>query len=90
MELLNLLCLVGWARSLESRDNCLGQYPMRFPGTVSWTRFTSVNRMRKETPNVKLQVGDICEGGGRRQKLLERLEHLTQLCRIPTASTDVP
>lgn len=57
---------------------------------VSWTRFTSVNRMRKESPNVKLQVRDVCEGGGRRQKLLEGLEHLTQLYRIPTASTDVP
>lgn len=32
---------------------------------VSWTRFTSINRMRKETPNVKLQVGNVCEGGGR-------------------------
>ena len=33
-------------------------------------------RMRKETQNVKLQVGDVCKGGGRRQKLLEGLEHL--------------
>lgn len=34
------------------------------------------NKMRRETQDVNLQVGDVGEGGGRWQKLLEVLEHL--------------
>lgn len=76
-ELLSLGCL-SWALEPE----VWGQLPVAASyeisrGMLSWGRSPSMNRrMRKETQNVKLQVGDVCKGGGRRQKLLEGLEHL--------------
>lgn len=45
-------------------------------GILYLARPPSVNRrMRRETQDVK-QVGDVHEGGGRRQKLPEGLQHL--------------
>lgn len=55
-----------------------GQLPGAASCGISWARFPSANnRMRRETQDMKLQVGDVCEVGARRQKFLEGLEHLT-------------
>lgn len=76
MELLRLWCL-AWAWSLESGDNCHRMLPMSVQRHTFLDQVPSANnKMRRETQDVNLQVGDVGEGGGRWQKLLEVLEHL--------------
>lgn len=74
-ELLSLWYL-GWALNpgVWGQLSVVAYYEMSRRSILSWAKTSSVNnRMRSKTQDMKLQVGNVCEGGARRQKLPEGL-----------------